>query len=195
MGGTSGATATETSIAESSRLSAIGSAVDELDDFLTQVAKFASHLLLAEMSQEKALEISGPGGVWPQLSGSEVANDLWLEVRAGSSGRPNKAAELQNLERMLPFIMQMPGVKPKWILEQVVERLDDRIDPLDAFDPMTPSIAAMNRQSSVSGGDPADSPEQQDVEGADQTTVGQGDSNMGPRSPGAPRVMDPNNMQ
>lgn len=192
MGGTSGATATETSIAESSRLSSIGSNVDDLDDHLTYLAKAASHLVLVEMRAERVTEIAGRGAVWPQLSAGEVAQDLWLEVRAGSSGRPNKAAEIQNLERLLPFFMQVPGVRPKWLLDQLVERLDDRIDPADAFDPMLPAMAAMNRQAEVSRGGEEEDPNAQGGEGGDQTSVAEGDSNMGPREPKENRNMDPN---
>ncbi len=192
MGGSSGATATETSIAESSRLSAIGSNVDDLDDHLTYVAKAASHLLLVEMTRERVTEIAGRGAVWPQVTAGEVAQDLWLEVRAGSSGRPNKSAEIQNLERLLPFFMQVPGVKPQWLLEQLVERLDDRIDPSDAFDPMLPAMAAMNRQAEVSRGGEDEDPNAQGGEGGDKTAVAEGDSNMGPREPKENRNMDPN---
>lgn len=192
MGGQSGVTATETSIAESSRLSAIGSAVDELDDHLTHVAKAASHLMLVEMSAERVREIAGPGAVWPQLTAGEVARDLWLEVRAGSSGRPNKSNELQNMERMLPYLMQVPGVRPQWVLEQIVERLDDRIDPTDAYDPMLPAMAAMNRNAEVSRGGADQDPNAQGTEGGDQTAVAEGDSNMGPRPAPEARNMDPN---
>lgn len=192
FGGMSGVTATETSIAESSRLSSIGSEVDELDDFLTAVAKAGSHLLLAEMSQERATEIAGVGAIWPQLSGAEIAKDLWLEVRAGSSGRPNKSAEIQNLERVMPYIMQIPGVKPQRVLEEVLSRLDDRLDPSDFYDAALPAMTAMNRQMAVSTGDPSTDPNQQGAEGGDKTAVAQGDSNLGPRPPAEERNMDPN---
>ncbi len=192
MGGMSGATATESSIAESSRLSAIGSNVDDLDDHLTHLAKAASQLMLVEMSAERVREIAGRGAVWPQLTAAEVARDLWLEVRAGSSGRPNKSNEIQNMERLLPYLMQVPGVRPQWVLEQIVERLDDRIDPADAFDPSLPAMAAMNRQAEVSRGGDDEDPNAQGGEGGDQTAVAEGDSNLGPRAPAENRNMDPN---
>lgn len=192
LGGMSGATATEASIGESSRLSSISSAVDELDDFLTQVAKFSSHLLLAEMSPERAEEIAGRGAIWPQTTGAEIAKDLWLEIRAGSSGRPNKAAEIQNLERVMPFLMQIPGVPPQKVLEEVLTRLDDRLDPNDFYDATLPSMTAMNRQAEVGTGDPASDPNQQGDEGGDKTSVPQAVGNMGPRAPAEQRNMDPN---
>jgi hypothetical protein len=190
MGGTSGATATETSIAESSRLSTIGEAVDELDDFLSEVAKSGSHLLLAEFSPEYVKEIVGPGAVWPNTTAPEVAKDLWLEVRAGSSGRPNKAVEIQNLERVMPFLLQIPGMKPKRVAQEVLDRLDDRL-PLDEFyEEGLPSMTAMNSNPVPGTGDPATDPAQQGVEGRDKNAVEQGDSNLGPRPPAENRNMD-----
>lgn len=192
MGGSSGVSATESSIGESARLTAMGSAVDDLDDFLTEVTKAASHVLLNMMGSEKAIEIAGRGAIWPDLSGEEIAKDLWLEIRAGSSGRPNKAAEIQNVERIMPFLLQIPGIKPIKIAEMLIDRLDDRLQIEDLFDANLPSITAQNGMQQASTGDPATDPNQQGPQGQDKTSVEQGDSNLGPRPPEQPRVMDPN---
>lgn len=144
LGGVSGGTATESSIAESSRLSVIGSNADDLDDFLTELARSASHVLLMNMSIEAVKSVAGEGAVWPELRPDQIAKDLWLEIKAGSSGRPNKAMEIQNLERLLPFFLQVPGLDPKWLLGHILERYDERIDPADAIAANLPSIIAMN---------------------------------------------------
>jgi len=192
LGGSSGASATESSIGESARLSSIGSNIDDLDDFLSDITKSASHMLFTEMSTELVVEIAGRGAVWPELSGPDVARDLWLEVRAGSSGRPNKAAEIQNMERIMPFLLQIPGLKPKKLAEKLMERLDDRMDIDEMYDANLPSVISQNGQSQVSTGDAATDPNQQGPEGASKTAVNQGDTNLGPRMPEQPRVMDPN---
>lgn len=192
MGGLSGATATESSIAESSRLSSIGNAVDELDDFLSEVAKAASHILLTEMSVDMVKDIAGPGAVWPEMTRAQAAKDLWLEIRAGSSGRPNKAAEIQNMERMMPLLLQIPGIRPEWLAREALDRLDDRIQIEDAFDPALPSIMSQNRMAQPGTGDPTTDPMEQGVEGRDKNAVEQGDSNLGSRPPAPSRVMDPN---
>lgn len=144
LGGVSGGTATESSIAESSRLSVIGSNADDLDDFLTDLARSASHVLLMNMSADAVRAVAGDGAVWPELQPEQIAKELWLEVKAGSSGRPNKAMEIQNLERLLPFFLQVPGLDPKWLLGHILERYDERIDPADAIAANLPSIIAMN---------------------------------------------------
>lgn len=180
MGGTSGATATESSIAESSRLSSVGSNVDDLDDFLTELAQCSSHVMLTEMDEETIKEIAGPGAAWPVWSASEVARDLWLEVKAGSSGRPNKAAEIQNFERMAPFLMQIPGIPPKFMAEQAIERLDDKLDLTEAFLEGLPSITQMNAQKEPGTGDPATDPSAQGAQGGQNAPrPAQGDTNQG----------------
>lgn len=189
IGGAAGITATESSIAESSRMTGIGSNIDDLDDFLTELARSASQVLLLEMAPDTAQEIAGPGAVWPQLSAAEVARELWLEVSAGSSGRPNKAQEIQNFERLAPFLLQIPNLNSRWLLEQAVERLDDRMDLDEAFAAGLPSIVAQNGQSQPGTGDPATDPNSQGPQGADNAPGPMvGDTNMGPNNPaiGAP---------
>jgi len=192
MGGTSGASATETSIGESARLSAVGSAVDDLDDFLTELTRTASQMLFVMMDRELVKEIAGRGAVWPDTNAEDVARDLWLEIRAGSSGRPNKSMEIQNLERVMPLLLQIPGMKPKKLAEKIIERLDDHLSIDELFDANLPSVMAQNRMDQQPTGDPMTDPNQQGAEGSDQTAVQQGDSNLGPRAPQEGRVMDPN---
>ena len=189
MGGTSGATATESSIAAQARSSNIASNVDDLDDFLTNVAHGASHILLTEMSEEKVREIAGDGAVWPSLSANEIAQDLWLTVRAGSSGRPDRAQEIQNFERLAPLLMQIPGISPSWMAREAAERLDDRIDLSQAYVEGMPSINAMNAQASDAmkagaGAEPTtDEPTQQGDQGGDNAErQPESDTNMGPNN-------------
>lgn len=144
FGGTSGATATESSIAETSRVSALQSNIDDLDDFLTEVARDAGQVLMMEMSKEQVILVAGPGAVWPEMSREQLAQEIYLEVEAGSSGRPNKALEISNWQQMLPYLIQMPNISPDWLARESIKRLDDSLDLADAFASGLPSIVAMN---------------------------------------------------
>jgi hypothetical protein len=144
LGGTTGSTATEVSVAESSRMSSLGSNVDDLDDFLTDLCKAAGQVLLLNMDPMTATKIAGPGASWPTLSSQDVADELMLEVAAGSSGRPNKAAEIANFERLAPTIMQIPGIDPSWFAKEAIRRLDDGLDLTEAIKAAIPSIVAQN---------------------------------------------------
>ncbi|MBD9674955.1 hypothetical protein IB275_30540 [Pseudomonas sp. PDM21] len=182
LGGTSGSTATESSIAESSRMTSQGSNADDLDDFLTELAQDASHVLLMEFSPETVERIAGPGYAWPELSREEVSQDLQLVIKAGSSGRPNKAAEIQNFQQIAPLLLQIPGVKPQWLAEQAIQRLDDRVDVTDAIAQSLPSIASMNSmaQPQPAPAQPGQNPGEQGAQGANNAPTPGNDANLGP---------------
>src|SRR3546814_6027780 len=106
LGGAAGATATESSIAEGSRISSLESNTDDLDELLTTLARATGQLMLMELSVEKVIEIVGPGAAWPNLDREAIVSEIFLEIGAGSSGRPNAArseehtSELQSLMRI-----------------------------------------------------------------------------------------------
>ncbi|MDP7107849.1 MAG: hypothetical protein QGH41_12265, partial [Roseibacillus sp.] len=138
-------TATETSIAESSRVSALGANVDDLDSFMSEICRAAGQVLLLEMSGDEVRRIVGEGAAWPELSREAVLQEVWLEIEAGSTGKPNKAAELQNIERIIPFLIQIPGIDPKFLAKELLKRLDDKMDLDEAIAASMPSIVAMNQ--------------------------------------------------
>lgn len=144
IGGLSGATATESSIAEGGRMTNLASNVDDLDEFLTEVVSATGQLMLMELSSETVTEIAGVGSVWPQLNKEQIAKEVYLKVRAGSSGRPNKAAELANMERGMPYILQLPGMNPTPIAKRYLDLLE--IDLEEAIVEGLPSITAINAQ-------------------------------------------------
>jgi hypothetical protein len=144
LGGTSDATATESSIAESSRMSSLQSNMDDMDDFLTEVMRDAGKVALMEIGSDEVTRVVGVGAAWPTLSTQDIADEIFLEIVAGSSGRPNKALEVQNFTQAAPFLMQLPGINPYWLAREMLTRLDDRLDLTDAFVSGQPSIQAMN---------------------------------------------------
>ena len=166
FGGTSSATATESSIAANSSASAAGSNIDDLDAFLTVVARGGGQILLREMSEEQVKVVAGPGAVWPPMTLSQIADELFLEIEAGSTGRPNQAVEINNWKEMLPFLLQMPGISPIWLARETVKRLDDKADLTEALAEGVPSIMAQNGLSQLSTGNPATDPNAQGGQGA-----------------------------
>jgi len=144
LGGTSGATATESSIAEGGRMNSLSSNVDDLDEFLSDVFGALGQLLIMELSPETVMEIVGEGAVWPDMDRETVAKQIYLKVRAGSSGRPNKAAELANMERGLPYLLQLPGVNPYPLGQRYADLLEIDLDEIIVKG--MPSIQALNAQ-------------------------------------------------
>jgi hypothetical protein len=179
LGGTSNSTATEASIAAQSTNSSDSSSIDELDAFLTTIARDAGQILIRETGPEAVLKIVGPGAVWPGLnmevmSLEDIVSEVTLEVEAGSTGKPNQAVEVSNWKQMLPFLLQMPGINPLWLARETVRRLDDKLDLTEAISAGIPSIAMMNQQAQPAQG-PND-PNQQGGEGANNAEKPQGEA-------------------
>lgn len=168
IGGTSNSTATESNIAEGARQGGMGLDVDDLDDMLTALMRAAGQLALAELDAKTVIEICGPGAVWPQLTRAEVAKELNLAVKAGSSGRPNQAREAANFERLAPTLLQLPGITPRWLAERAIRIVDDNVSLEDAIAEGLPSIMSQNRMAQVGTGDPATDPASQGEEGGDK---------------------------
>jgi len=149
MGPTTGATATESSIAENSRQASQADNIDDLDEWLTRIAQAGGRLLLTELSKEKAIEIAGPGASWPDMpeTRQQVADDLSLDIEAGSSGRPNRAAELADMERAAPTILQIPGINPVPFAKKYLQVLN--IDLEEGVVEGMPSIQAINAMMSA----------------------------------------------
>lgn len=127
------ATATAASINEQSRQQTVGSNVDDLDDFLSTLAENAGQILMREVSGDTVKRIAGPGSLWPAPGqGEDYINELYLDVVASSSGRPNKAIEVANFTQVAPLMIQA-GANPQFIIRESLKRLDDRLDPDEAF--------------------------------------------------------------
>jgi hypothetical protein len=180
-GGTSRATATESAIAANSTNASDASSTDDLDAFLTVLARAAGQILLREMSEEKVMEIVGPGAFWPHQSLSDISGEVFLDVEAGSSGKPNQAVEMANWEKLLPFLIQMPGMSPAWVARETVRRLDDKADLTEAMAEGIPSIVAMNAMQKM--GAPEAQPAPGDASKDPQNQGGEGGQN-GPPPPG-----------
>ena len=174
FGGVSGAAATEISVAEGARMSTIQSNVDDLDDFLSEMARAAGQIMLKEVSQETAKKIAGVGAVWPELTSEEIAEELYLEIEAGSSGRPNQAHDLANLERIAPYLMQLPGLNPSWLVKLFVSKIDNGIDLTDAIMEGAPSVTALNGMKQIGTGDPATDPNAQGGMGGQNSPAPEG---------------------
>jgi hypothetical protein len=165
IGGTSGATATESSIAEGGRMTSLSSNVDDLDEFLSDVFSAFGQLLVMELSPETVTEIVGIGAVWPEMSKQEVAKQILLKIRAGSSGRPNKAAELANMERGMPYLIQLPGVNPYPLGQRYADLLEIDLDEIIVEG--MPSVTALNAQAGKMAAGAPDDPNAQGANGAD----------------------------
>lgn len=101
-----GETATGQAIAEGSRISVDDSQTAELDYLLGIVAQMHWEMSLQEMSSEVVKKKVGRGAVIPDIAKDRFATDIFIEIEAGSSGKPNAALEAAKAEKLGPLIIQ-----------------------------------------------------------------------------------------
>lgn len=183
MGGTSNSSATEAAIAAGSTSTADGSSIDDLDAFMTVIARAAGQIFLREMSEESVKAIVGPGAAWPHMSLADIAGEVNLEIEAGSMGKPNQAIETKNWREMLPMLIQLPGIKPMWLARETLRRLDDRMDLTDAVADGIPSIAQMTQNPQPSAAGAVDQPGAQGAQGANNAKGGPAETPAGSSAP------------
>lgn len=144
VGATSGATATESSIAQQAQSASQSDNVDDLDEVLTDLSRAAGQIMLLNVDKQTVIEVVGDGAVWPNTPETKeaAAKEIMLEVEAGSTGRPNQAADLANMERGMPFLLQLPNIDPNTLGRRYAGLLNMDVDEL-ITDGM-PSITALN---------------------------------------------------
>jgi hypothetical protein len=192
QGTTSGATATEVSVAQFSQHTDLSSVTDDLNDTLTEIARSAGQILLLNVSQQVVMEVVGPGAVWPQLTAEDVAKNVWLEVDAGAEGLPNKQQEVSNMVQLVPLLQRVPGISPEWMAKELIKRMGDNIDMSEAFAEGVPSMEALNQLMSrpPAGLPPGEGQPGQEGEGPGSARAGPSGAGRGPPRPPGP-AQDP----
>ena len=141
-------TATEADILQSNLNVDTSERRDVVEDWFAQLTRYCLELILQEMSEEEVKKIAGEQAQWPQMSRNEVFDMVQLNVRVGSSGKPNASQEMERWLKMLPQFreallaiveMQEAGKDDQAeiltkLLRETIERFEERID-LDALLP------------------------------------------------------------
>jgi hypothetical protein len=186
FGATGDATATESAIAENERLTSVSDDIQELDSLLSEIARDAFKIMACEVSEETAKRIAGRGAMWPQMSKQEIAEELFMDVVAGSSGKPNAAQEVAKLKEVIPLAVQIPGMNPKFWAERLVRAVDPAADLAEAYTEGLQSMVTMNRAAQASVAGAADDPAAQGPAGADKAPRPGGEQAPGAGQPQFP---------
>lgn len=136
-------TATEADIQQQGFQMRAGSIIELMDMLFSDLALYTIETARAFVSQEDAVALAGPDAFWPPYEGADdMAKMLHINIRAGSSGKPNTALERQSWAALLPQLQsgivqigQLRGSSPASIadaMEQLLritaERSGERID-------------------------------------------------------------------
>ncbi|MGL4458905.1 MAG: hypothetical protein ACRCUB_11055 [Plesiomonas shigelloides] len=182
--------ATQSVIENEERTGSLDSQKEDLEDTLTFIAETSRRVIMAEMTPESVTRVVGRGALWRAFSREEIAQDLYVTIKAGSAGRPNMAKELTALERATPLLVQTPGVSAGTIARMLWSAMGQPTPFSEFYVPNLPSLLMTNRQAQPSTGDPITDPNMQAGEGAFNKVAPE-------RTEGAPAGMmtsNPNNL-
>jgi hypothetical protein len=179
-------TATEAEIQQTGFHARTGSMRDTVEDALSELAAYTAEVALTNMSRADAQHIAGPDAFWPEgVTAEELVMLVNVEIRAGSSGRPNTAAEREAWAALMPIlqesiqmIAQLRGSAPtevadklEALLRETASRAGDRLD-IDRLIPQAGPLATPGQPmpdtpmaAPQMGGGPIELPPDQDPAG------------------------------
>ena len=98
-------TATEAEIQQSGFTARTGGRRDLLENMLSDLAQYTAEVARAHLDEEDVRRIAGPDALWPQYKGAaDLADMVQIEIRAGSSGKPNTSADRAAWASQLPLL-------------------------------------------------------------------------------------------
>lgn len=135
-------TATEAEILSQGLRGRSAERTDIIEDLLSDVGKYTLEMCLRKLSQEDVQQIAGPQAVWPELSADQVFQLVTLQVRGGSTGKPDRLQEQDRWTKLLPVIEKAMGQVSELrqagqddtaqavieLVRETLRRFDERID-------------------------------------------------------------------
>lgn len=97
-------TATEAEILSQGLRSRAGERQDVLEDMLNELGPYCLEMMLRKFSPQEVVKMAGEDAVWPQLALDDIFNLVTVEVRGGSTGKPDRLQEQDRWSKLLPII-------------------------------------------------------------------------------------------
>ncbi len=100
-------TATEAEIQQTGFNARSTSRRDLIEEELSDLARYTAEVAWHYMQSEDVIRIAGPDAFWPQYVGPESLKQfVSVEIRAGTTGKPNTKAERESWSMLLPMLQQ-----------------------------------------------------------------------------------------
>lgn len=134
-------TATEAEIMSMGMQSRTGEQLDSIEEWLTAILTYSAQLLLLNLTPAQVKAKFGTDAVWPELSKQDLFEQVMVQIRAGSTAKPNKMRErdqwLQFLPQMQQAVVQIAELRTTGqddmaealikILDETLRRFDERM--------------------------------------------------------------------
>jgi hypothetical protein len=135
-------TATEAQIQQAGLMGRSDFRRDVTEDVLKEMAKAAAEICLQELTVEQVQYLAGQDAVWPMMAKEQVFALVNIDIRAGSTSKPNQAKEREQWQMLLPVIeqtitkifeLQMAGQLQladvlRKLLKETLRKYDERLD-------------------------------------------------------------------
>lgn len=148
-------TATEADIQQQGTQARFGSKRDSIEGVLSRFAVYTFQLARRYLTYDEVRAIAGPNAYWPPYKdGEDVRLLLNIDIKAGTTGKPNSRLEREAWGVLLPTLKTLiaeycllkrvgPGEQADSIKELAritIERAGDRIDVDSLFPPAPPAM-------------------------------------------------------
>lgn len=141
-------TATEAEILSQGLRSRSAERTDIMEDLLSEAGTYALQICLRKMTPEEVKAIAGPDSSWPTLSWQQALQQVVVQVRGGSTGKPDRLQDQDRWTNLVPVIektvAQVSELRAKGqhdmanalisLTRETLRRFDERIE-LDQFLP------------------------------------------------------------
>ena len=138
----------EAEILRESMMSRTAERQDINEDWMQEICQFTAEILIQELTIQQVQRISGPGASWPQMTKEEIFDMVRIDIRAGSTGKPNKEKERQQWIEFMPTFQEMAlkviemrqagntdlANAMTEMMKETLRRFDERLD-IDTFIP------------------------------------------------------------
>jgi hypothetical protein len=152
-------TATEANILQQGLKVSSSEMQDITEEWMREIAQYTAELVLQEMTFDQVKRIAGEAAVWPELTKDVIFDMVSLDIRAGSSGKPDKMREQEQWLKFLPELrdtllaidqMESDGNGDRAeilrkLVEETLTRFDEKID-IDEFFPKKDEQQEMQEQ-------------------------------------------------
>lgn len=146
-------TATEAEIQQTGTNSRTSYERAVIDDVMSEIANHTAEIVLQKITHDEVVQICGPWAQWPQgITLEQIGLLVAVAVRAGTSGKPDTAAQQQAWASTLPLLQksviqigQLRGSSPQDIadcleelMSETLNRTGEHLD-VSRFMPQAPS--------------------------------------------------------